>query len=114
MVGDISSCPIPPILGNKYETNISVDGEVPPQSANVPKTFNVTSVVVECIAHLQVDKELGSTLLEVQKRKFKVKMKIACPKKPMIQVVVKNNSLQLYFQSSCNVENSKLIISTQT
>jgi hypothetical protein len=39
---------------------------------------------------------------------------IACQKKPMIQVVVKNNSLQLYFQSSCNVENSKLIISTQT
>jgi len=42
-----------------------------------------------------------------------MKMKTACPKKPMIKAVVKNNSLWFYFQSSYNVENSKLIITTQ-
>jgi hypothetical protein len=79
---------------------------------NVPKTFNVTSIV-ECIGHLQVEKELGSTFLRIEKRKFKVEMKIACPEKPMIKVVVKINSLQFYFQSSHNAENSKLVIATQ-
>jgi len=52
--GDISSCPIPPILGNQDETNILVDGKLPPQSPNVPKTLNVTSTI-ECIGHLQVE-----------------------------------------------------------
>jgi hypothetical protein len=54
----------------------------------MPKTFNVTSTI-ECIGHLQVEEELGSTLLGVEKRKFKVEMKTACPKKLMIKVVVK-------------------------
>lgn len=72
---------------------------------NVPKTFNVTSIV-ECIG-------LGSTFLGVEKRKFKVEMKTACSKKLMIKVVVKNNSLQFYFQSSHNAKTSKLIIATQ-
>ncbi len=109
MVGGISSCLIPRILGNQDETNILVDGELPPQCA---KTFNVTSIV-ECIGHLQVEEELGSTFLGVEKRKFKVEMKIACPKKLMIKVVLKNNYLQFYFQSSHNAKNSKLIIATQ-
>jgi len=51
MVGDISSCPIPPIPRNQDETNILVDDELPRQFANVPKTLNVTSIV-ECIGHL--------------------------------------------------------------
>jgi hypothetical protein len=41
----------------------------------------------------QVEEELGFALLGVEKRKLKVKMKIACPKKPMIKVVVKINFL---------------------
>jgi len=91
-VGDISSCPIPPIPRNQDETGILVDDELPPQFANVPKTLNVTSIV-ECLGHLQVEEELGFALLRVEKRKLKVKMKIACPKKPMIKVMVKNNFL---------------------
>jgi hypothetical protein len=58
---------------------------------NVPKTFNVTSIV-ECIGHLQVEEELGSTFLGVEKKKLKVEMKTACPKKLMIKMAVKNNS----------------------
>jgi len=92
MMGDISSCPIPPILRNQDETSILVDDELPPQSTNVPKTLNVTSIV-ESIGHLQVEEELGFALLGVEKKKLKVKMKIACPKKPMIKVVVKINFL---------------------
>jgi hypothetical protein len=79
---------------------------------NVPKTFNVTSIV-ECIGHLQAEEELGSTFLGVEKRKFKVEMKTACPKKLMIKMVMKNNSLQFYFRSSCNAKKSMLIIATQ-
>jgi hypothetical protein len=92
MVCDISSCPIPPIPRNQNEIGILVDDELPPQSANVPKTLNVTSIV-KCIGRLQVEEELGFALIGVEKRKLKVKMKIACPKKPMIKVVLKINFL---------------------
>jgi hypothetical protein len=98
MVGDMPSCQMSLALGNQDVTTILVDNALTSQSPNVPKGLNI--VAKSC--HLEVE-ELEFAILRVEKKKLNTKIKIMCPKKPMIETMMKKISLKFYFQGSHNM-----------